>query len=156
MDGNNICSFPLGDKCTSSHRVFEITENVHKGFIKKLHLGVDIFTVKGFFPIKGFDSQVYGINISLGASPALFWFWIWPPFNKYLLICRVTSRYVLYETYSESCLLSQIQTYSGIFTSYSDTFNHIVTYLELCVTLAYSESAISQSIETDSQETWSF
>ena len=48
---------------------YEITENVHKGFIKKLHLGVDIYTVKGVFPIKGFDRQVYGINISFLIVP---------------------------------------------------------------------------------------
>ena len=43
---------------------YEITENVQRGFIKQLHWGVDIFTIKGVFRIKGFDSQVYGINIS--------------------------------------------------------------------------------------------
>ena len=53
---------------------------------------------------------------------------------------------MLYDTYSESCLLSKIQAYSGIFTSYSDIFSHIATYLEPCVTLGifrnlpYSES----------------
>ena len=36
--------------------------------------------------------------------------------------------YVLYDTYSEPCLLLQIQTYSAI-----------MAYLELSVTLAYSE-----------------
>ena len=47
--------------------------------------------------------------------------------------------YVLYDTYSKPCLLSSIQTYSGIFTSYYDILNHIVAYLEPCVALAYSE-----------------
>ena len=27
-------------------------------------LGVDIFAIKGVFPIKRFNSQVYGVNIS--------------------------------------------------------------------------------------------
>ena len=39
----------------------------------------------------------------------------------------------------EWTLLLLIQTYSGIFTSYSDISSHIVAYLEPCVTLAYSE-----------------
>ena len=51
----------------------------------------------------------------------------------------MTSICVLYNTHSESCLLSQIQTYSGVLTSYSGIFSHIVTYLEPCVTLAYSK-----------------
>ena len=50
--------------------------------------------------------------------------------NKYLLTCRVTSRYVLYETDKEPFLLSQIPIYSGIFMFYSDKFSHIVAYLE--------------------------
>ena len=41
--------------------------------------------------------------------------------------------------YSKLCLLSEIQTYPVIFTSYSDIFRHIVAYLEPCVTLTYSE-----------------
>ena len=57
----------------------------------------------------------------------------------YLLTCRVTSRYVLYDTYSQNCLLLKIQAYSDILTSYSDIFSHIVAYLETCVTLAYSK-----------------
>ena len=36
-------------------------------------------------------------------------------------------------------LLSSIKTYSGTFISYLDTLNHVVAYLEPCVTLAYSE-----------------
>ena len=32
-------------------------------------------------------------------------FSICPSLNKYLLTCRVTSRYVLYDTYLEPCLL---------------------------------------------------
>ena len=42
----------------------------------------------------------------------------------------MTSSYLLYNTYSELCPLSYIQAYSGIFTSYSDIFNHGVAYLE--------------------------
>ena len=66
-------------------------------------------------------------------------FWICLSLNKYSLTYRVTSCYVLYDTYSEPCLLSTIQTYSGIITSYSDIFSHIVAYLEPCVALEYSE-----------------
>ena len=43
---------------------YEITENFHKDFVKLLHLGVDIFTIKDVFLIKRFSSQVYGINMS--------------------------------------------------------------------------------------------
>ena len=48
---------------------------------------------------------------------------------------------LLYDKYSEPCLLSKIQTYLGLFTFYLRlfTFSHIVAYLEPCVTLAYSE-----------------
>ena len=65
---------------------------------------------------------------------------LWPG-SKYAYLsvklpCKVTPHYVLYETYLEPC---QIQTYSGIFTSYLDIFSLIVAYLEPCVTLAYSE-----------------
>ena len=49
------------------------------------------------------------------------------------------SSYVLYDTYSELCLLPKIQTYSGILTSYSGIFSDIVAYLEPCLTLACSE-----------------
>ena len=42
-------------------------------------------------------------------------------------------------TYSKPCLPPWVQTYLGIFTSYSDTFKHIVVYSEPCVTVAYSE-----------------
>ena len=66
-------------------------------------------------------------------------FWIRLSLNKYSLTCRVTLCYILYYTYSEPYLLSKIQKYSGIFTSYLDIFSHIVAYLEPCVTLAYSE-----------------
>ena len=66
-------------------------------------------------------------------------FWISLPFNKDSLTCRVTSYYALFDTNSEHCVSSKIQTYLGIFTSYSDIFNHIVPYLEPCVTLAYSD-----------------
>ena len=33
---------------------YEVTEKVHKSFVKSL--GVDIFAMEGFFPIKRFDS----------------------------------------------------------------------------------------------------
>ena len=62
------------------------------------------------------------------------------------LTCRVTSCYVLYDTYSELCLLSKIQTCSGIFTFYSNIFSYIVTYLEPCVTLADSERCDIQNL----------
>ena len=51
---------------------------------------------------------------------------------------------VLHHTYSEPCLLLKIQAYSGIFTSYSDIFSHIVAYLDPCVILAYSEPCYIQ------------
>ena len=56
----------------------------------------------------------------------------------------MTSHYVLHDTYSEPCLLLKIQAYSGIFTSYSDIFSHIVAYLDPCVILAYSEPCYIQ------------
>ena len=59
--------------------------------------------------------------------------------SKYSLTFRVTKHYVLHDTYSEPCLVLKIQTYSGIFTSCSDIFSHIVAYLEPCVIIAYSE-----------------
>ena len=46
-------------------------------------------------------------------------------------------RYVLYETYPVLCLYRQ--TYSGIFTFYSDICSHIVAYLEPFVNLTYPE-----------------
>ena len=46
-------------------------------------------------------------------------------------------RYVLYETYPVPCLYRQ--TYSGIFTFYSDICSHIVAYLEPFVNLTYPE-----------------
>ena len=51
----------------------------------------------------------------------------------------MTSHYVLLDAYSEPWLLLKIQTYSGIFTTCSYIFSHIVAYLEHCVILAYSE-----------------
>ena len=66
---------------------------------------------------------------------------------EYSVTFRVISHFVLYDTYSEPYLLLKIQTYSGIFTSCSDIFSHIVTCLEpfvilscICKTLPYSES----------------
>ena len=41
--------------------------------------------------------------------------------------------------FTKTSLLSYIQTYSGIFRSYSDISSQIVAYLEHCVTLAYSQ-----------------
>ena len=65
--------------------------------------------------------------------------------DKYSLSCRVTLRYVSKQTYSEPCLFLQIQTYSGIFMSYSNIFSHIVAYSEPCITLAYSETCHIQN-----------
>ena len=45
----------------------------------------------------------------------------------------------MYGTYSEPCLLSYIQTYSGIFTSNAGIFSYIMVYSEHCITLKYSE-----------------
>ena len=70
---------------------------------------------------------------------SLTMFWIHLSLNKYSLTCRVTLHYVLCDKYSKPCLLSKIQTYSGIFTFYSDIFSHPVRYLEPCLTLGYSE-----------------
>ena len=71
-------------------------------------------------------------------------FWIRVSLNKYSITWRATSRYVLYDKYSKPCLLLKIQTYSGIFTSYSDIFIYIVAYLEPHVTLSYSEPCYIQ------------
>ena len=56
-------------------------------------------------------------------------------------------RCLLYGTNSETCLLLQIQTYTGIFTSYSDIFSHIVACLEPCVTVAYLKPCHIQNPE---------
>ena len=48
--------------------------------------------------------------------------------------------YVLHGKYLESSLLSNIQTFLGIFTSYSDIFSHIEAYLDPCAILAHLES----------------
>ena len=66
-------------------------------------------------------------------------FWIQLSVNKYSLTYRVTSRYVLHDKYSDPCLLSKNQIYSGIFTSSSHIFRYTVAYLESWVTCAYSE-----------------
>ena len=42
---------------------YQITENIRKDFMNEFHLGVGFVTIKCVFPIKWFDSQVYGINI---------------------------------------------------------------------------------------------
>ena len=75
----------------------------------------------------------------------LTWFWIQQSLNKYSLICRVALYYVLYDKYSERCLLSKFQIYSGRFSCYSDIFSHVGAYLEPCVTLAYSEHCCIQN-----------
>ena len=54
-------------------------------------------------------------------------------------IVKSYNYFVLCDKYSEPCLLSNIQTYSRIFMSYSEIFRHFVAYLELCVTLEYSD-----------------
>ena len=59
-------------------------------------------------------------------------FWIGPSLNKYSLTCRVIWRYVLYEMYSESCLLLSIHIYSGIFMSYSDIQSYCGIFRTLC------------------------
>ena len=46
-------------------------------------------------------------------------------------IVKSYNYFVLCDEYSEPCLLSNIQMYSGIFTSYSEIFRHFVAYLEL-------------------------
>ena len=56
----------------------------------------------------------------------------------------IQASYILYSTYSEPCLLSQIQTYSGTFTSYSNIFNHMGTDNPV-LTLAYLEPCRIQS-----------
>ena len=66
-------------------------------------------------------------------------FWICLSLNKHSLTCRVTSHYLRHDTYSEPCLLLEIQTYSVISTSYSYIFSNILAYLESCAALAYSE-----------------
>ena len=73
-------------------------------------------------------------------------FWLRPSLNKYSITCSVTLRYVLYEKYVGPCPLSQIQTYSGVFTSYSDIFSCIVVvYLDSSVTIAFSEPSHIQN-----------
>ena len=66
--------------------------------------------------------------------------------NKFSLTCRVTSYHILYDECSEHCLLSKIQTDSGIFTSYADIFSHVGAYLELCLTLACSKPCHIQNL----------
>ena len=66
-------------------------------------------------------------------------FQIHPSLSKYSLTCGVISCFVLYEAYSERCLLLYIQIYSGIFPSYSDLFSYIVAYLKPCLILVHSE-----------------
>ena len=76
-------------------------------------------------------------------------FWIRQSLNKYSLICRVALYYVLYDKYSERCLLSKFQIYSGRLSCYwdiSDIFTHFGIYLEPCVTLAYLEHCCIQNL----------
>ena len=58
--------------------------------------------------------------------------------NKDSLTYRVTLHCVLHDTYLEPALLLKIQTYTGIQVLFKDI--HIFTYVEPCVTLAYSKS----------------
>ena len=67
--------------------------------------------------------------------------WIRSSLNKYSLTCRMTSRYVLYLTYTEPCRTLSIVN-SDIFrriTSYLDILSHVVKYLETCLTFTYLE-----------------
>ena len=57
----------------------------------------------------------------------------------------MTLLHVLYDTYSEVCLLLHFQTNSGIFTCHLKIFNHIGPYLEPSVTLAYLEPCLIQN-----------
>ena len=57
-------------------------------------------------------------------------FWKLLSLSKYSLTCRMISRYVLSDTYSESYYRKFRQ--SDIFTSYSDIFSHFVAYSEPC------------------------
>ena len=81
--------------------------------------------------VKNFD------NFSKVHFRSFIGFWIHPSLNKYSLTCRVTSYYVLYDTYSEPCLLLKIQ--PELFRHIHILFSHIVAYLEPCITPAYSE-----------------
>ena len=60
-----------------------------------------------------------------------------PSLNKYSLTCKVTARYVLYETYPEPCL--------GKFHNLIKIFSHIVAYLEPCITVTCSKSCLIQN-----------
>ena len=81
--------------------------------------------------VKNFD------NFSKVHFRSFIGFWIHPSLNKYSLTCRVTLYYVLYDTYSEPCLLLKIQ--PELFRHIHILFSHIAAYLEPCITLAYSE-----------------
>ena len=73
------------------------------------------------FKIESFAEIVTKYNYFskvLHIRPLTLIFWIRLSLIKYSLTCRVTSRYVLYDIYSEPCLLPKIQTLSGIFTTY--------------------------------------
>ena len=81
---------------------------------------------RSFFAIKLYFSKVLHLR-------SFTKFWIRNlSVSTHSLTFRVTSLYVLHDTYSGPCLLLKIQIYSYI-------FSHIVAYLEPCVILAYSE-----------------
>ena len=73
-------------------------------------------------------------------------FWIRLSLTKYLLTCRVNSRYILYYKYSEPCLLLYSQTHSCIFASHKHIKPHCGIFrTPLCSssifrTFPYSES----------------
>ena len=62
-------------------------------------------------------------------------FWVRLSLTKYSLTCRVTSLYVLYDIYSEPCLLSKN---SNIFRDIHVILRHIQTYCGIFRTLCYS------------------
>ena len=61
-------------------------------------------------------------------------FWIGLSLNKYSLTCRVTSRYALYDTYSEPSLLLYIHTFRHIHV----IFRHFQSYCGIFRTLCNS------------------
>ena len=79
-------------------------------------------------------------------------FWIHPSLIKYSLTYRVTLRYVLFETYSEPCLLLHIQTYIQAYSHPIQTYSAILWYFEAWCNLAYSEPCHIQN--SDIFRTW--
>ena len=72
-------------------------------------------------------------------------FWIRLSLNKYSLTCKNDLELCIVWDIFRTCLLLQIQTYSGIFTSYLDIFCHILEYSEPCVTLSEWEPSHIQN-----------